>query len=227
MIYARQVRPEYQESPLDIIDEWPEDVVLAGNHCLNTHTIPLYNRFMEYWEEAFNELESIKNHDGYNCYQTTTEAILCFFPPEHKQKYSTKEIHQWKSILAEMCYREDEATICKALQLMTGKVWDYTQIHGCCQRDWQGMIYCTENWNQEARKAFEIEYFNLGTEWIIHDGDNVPDSPEDICGFSIYCATWDEDETRRIIADAANVDPVDVVMYAYDGDVITAKYRIA
>lgn len=89
------------------------------------------------------------------------------------------------------------------------------------------MIYCTENWNQETRKAFEIEYFNLGTEWIIHDEDNVPDSPEDICGFGVYCATWDEDETRQTIADAVNVDPVDVMMYAYDGDVITAKYRIA
>lgn len=227
MIYARQIRPECQESPLFLFDEWPEDMILTGNRRLNFHTTPLYDRFVDQWEMLYNALEDIRARNGWAVYGTATEAIMDYFPPEHKPKYSTRDIRMWKSILAEMCNKEENALICKALELMTGKTWGYTTLHGCCQGDWQNIIYCADNWSRETLREFEMEYFNMGSEWLIHDGTEAPETPEDIEGFTVYCATYDEDEIRRIIADAAGGNPEDVVMYAYDGDIVTAKYRIA
>lgn len=227
MTYARQVRPELQESPYMLGDDYPDDLILCGNRSYQEHTTEEYDAFLGNWEYVYEAMEYCRNGCVDRWYSTITEAIMDNFPPQHKQKYSSRDIHEWKSILEEMCYREDKETICKALQLMTGKSWSTSTIHGCSQGDWQTIIYCSDTWNSSSIREFEMMYFNLGTEWIIHDGDSVPESPEDIDGFSVYCATWDEDEARRILADAACDKPENVVMYAYDGDIVKAKYRVA
>ena len=36
-IYARQIAPEYQESPLFLEGSWPEKVYVFGNRRLNQH----------------------------------------------------------------------------------------------------------------------------------------------------------------------------------------------
>lgn len=40
-IYAKQISPEYQESPLFLGDEfWPEGIILDGNRDYKSRTIP-------------------------------------------------------------------------------------------------------------------------------------------------------------------------------------------
>lgn len=227
MIYARQIRPEYQESPLMWGDIYPDDLIVCGNRHYQNHTIDVYDLFMDNWEFVYDAMKDCAEKYEYRRYNTVTEAIMDNFPPQHKRKYTSRDIHAWKSILEEMCYREEEKTICKALDLITGRSWNFTEIHGCCQGDWQTVIYCTDTWNSSALREFEMEYFNLGTEWMIHDGSEAPETPEDIDGYTVYCATYDDDETRRIIADSAGVDPADVIMYAYDGTEMIIKYKVA
>lgn len=227
MIYARQIRPELQESPLQYDECYPYDMIVCGNRYYQNHTIDVYDLFMDNWEFVYDAMKDCAEKYEYRRYNTVTEAIMDNFPPQHKQKYSSRDIHAWKSILEEMCYEEEEVTICKALDLITGKSWDTTEIHGCCQGDWQTIIYCTDTWNRAALREFEMEYFNLGSEWMIHEGTEAPETPEDINGFTVYCATYDDDEIRRIIADAACGNPDEVVMYAHDGMSLTDNYRIA
>ncbi len=57
---------------------------------------------------------------------------------------------------------------------------------------------------------FETGYFNTGTEWIIHDEDYIPEAPEDICGYSMYCYT---DNPAKEIAESEGVSADDVVLY--------------
>ena len=152
-----------------------------------------------------------------------------YFPPEHKEKYSSKNIHEWKRILASLqkCSRSEEARyLCQALQLITGAEWDYSEIRGCCQGDWQNVIYKAASWSSTALEAFEMEYFNLGTEWIIHDEETEPEAPEDINGYGVYITAYDEDETRQQLADAIGCSPEDVVMYAYNGSYSVDTYKL-
>ena len=228
MYYAQQIAPEYQESPLMIFDEWPEDMVFHGNRNYESHTIPVYDDFMDNWRYAWEEVEAIMHGYGGCSFDTVTQAIMHYLKPEHKARYNTREIAEWKAILYDMDYgspSDENKTICKAMSLITGKEWDCTTIRGCCQGDWQEIIYCADKWNREAIEQVESEYFNLGSEWMIHDGEDAPEDPEDISGYTVYCYKWDEDGIRQEIAFHIGCNPDEVVMYAYDGSVMMPKYK--
>ena len=64
-IYAKQISPEYQESPLFLGDEfWPEGIILDGNRDYQSRTIPAYDDIKRYFDEMAEEWEN----DG--CYYT-------------------------------------------------------------------------------------------------------------------------------------------------------------
>lgn len=110
---------------------------------------------------------------------------------------------------------------------MTGERWKAFEIRGCCQSDWQ-RGYCPEAWSREELEAFETEYFNTGSEWIIHDEDGEPESPEEINGYSVYCHGWNSDQIRKEIADAAGeTDPAAVVLYEFTGWSRSPEYKKA
>jgi hypothetical protein len=61
-----------------------------------------------------------------------------------------------------------------------------------------------------------MEYFNTGSEWIIHDEESEPETVKDISGYSVYCYSWNTDGIKKEIADAAGSDPDDVILYEFD-----------
>ena len=217
-IYARQIAPEYQESPLYLGEEfWPEDIILTGNRNYREHTTAPYDAIIANIDSAADDM-------GGNWYKNATEYFNDVFPPYHKAEYSTMDIAHWKRITAEYqtCRREDESTlICQALCLMTGKAYEFNTIRGCFQGDWQEM-YSPVQFGPDFVRNFEIEYFNTGTEWIVHDEEDAPESPEDISGCSMYCYTYNPAEE---IAREGGVDVADVVLYEFDGYTRAAKYK--
>ena len=64
---------------------------------------------------------------------------------------------------------------------------------------------------------FEIMYFNTGTEWIIHEEENEPESPEEISGCSVYCTSWDMEGIKKELTDAACYDPEEIILYEFSG----------
>lgn len=44
MVYAKQIAPEYQESPLFLDGCFPDDIILTGNRHFNSHTTPEYDK---------------------------------------------------------------------------------------------------------------------------------------------------------------------------------------
>ena len=68
-------------------------------------------------------------------------------------------------------------------------------------------------------------YFNTGSEWIIHDEDNTPEGPEDINGYCVYCTAWNEEGIKRELAEAAEVKPEEIIMYAFEGYTHNAIYK--
>ena len=161
-------------------------------------------------------------------YRNATEAITDYLPPDSGNRYSTKAIHELKALVVQFstCHsREENRILCAVLSIVTGQIWEWGIIRGCCQSDWQEIFYPAAEWNKEAITAFETEYFNTGTEWIIHDEDTEPESPGEISGYSVYCVGWNEDQIRKELADASGEAPENIVMYAFDGWTKTAKYK--
>ena len=86
------------------------------------------------------------------------------------------------------------------------------------------MVY-PARYGREWLAEFECEYFNTGEEWLVHDSDTAPESPEDIDGYTVYLHEWRDEEKRAELADAIGCAPEDLIMYAYAGERRSAVYR--
>ena len=219
-VYAKQVPPEYQESPLflgDTLLGWPDNIIVDGNNDYNSHKTKQYEAVVDHFEEASYELA----HWEWREYQEISieEYLVDMFPPAGRSSYTEEEISRWQEILK----LNSIDNRCKAISLITGKKYSYTCLRGCCQSEWNYMYYPVEDWTNESLCAFESEYFNTGTEWIVHDEENEPEEPDEINGFSMYCHSYDPKEE---IAKMMGVDPSYVVLYEFDGFTEIAKYKI-
>lgn len=229
-IYAKQVAPEWQESPLFIDDCFPDNIAVCGNRDYTAHLPELFEKVQTVLTQG--ELAEVLKYpkEWANWYKNATEAINDYLPPEHGGRYSTNAIHALKNYVVEFascpCSREYEI-LCKVLSIVTGKKWDHRMISGCCQGDWNYIFYPVDEWTREQIEVFEIEYFNTGSEWIIDDGEFDPenDSPLNINGCSIYCTSWNEEGIKQEIADAEGTSPKNVVLYAFAGYTRTPQYR--
>lgn len=233
-IFARQIAPEYQESPLFMSDwfDWDaEKLSVCGNGYFCEHKSELFERVEQALESDLSYiLDGIK--DGSTEYYTTaTEAITDYLPPEKcGKRYSTREIHELRELVLDYAgsyaARDCDNIVCDVLSIVSGERYDCRTIRGSSQGDWNTVYYAVSAWNDEALENFETEYFNTGSEWIIHDEPNEPEAPEDITGYSVYCHGWNTDGIRREIAECAGVSPEDVVLYEYAGYSKVAKYHL-
>lgn len=229
-IYARQISPEYQESPFFMVG--PEDmypgVIFKGNRYFNSHTTPEYDAIRNGLDDLTNTIDTDGKFIPGVWYDNLTEAVNDLMPaPLHKARYSTRDIKAWREIASEWYITTHEnALVCRAMQLVTGKAYDYTTIRGCVQGDWQEILYPADEYDRDALKMLEADYFNLGTEWIIHDESSDPETPDEISGYSVYCYGWNADQIRAELADAAGADPEDVIMYEYAGSYTIPKYEL-
>lgn len=191
-IKAYQVAPERQESPLWLIDEMFEGLEIYGNRDFKRHTSTTFDEVLECLECGdFSNFE-------FTGYKAERLEELC-------NKYGTRGA-------------DDEEIIAEALSVATGQKWEYKQISGCCQSDWNYIYYRSDRWTTKALEYFEIEYFNTGDEWRIEDeeGDDMG---------SVYTHEWNDDERKREIAENIGANPDDVTLYLFDGWTKTAKYK--
>jgi hypothetical protein len=214
-IYAKQVPPEYQESPLFLGDEfWPDDVFVFGNRDYNQHadTLNDLKTALENIVEVFDDMQQ-----GQGWTNDLAYAIHCELPEEYRREYSRPERLKMVELANEYCFAksyEENDVLCKVLELITGKTWDNGTIRGSCQGDWQEIIFPAE-YGREWLEEFETEYFNTGTEWIIDpDGDNI----------SVYAHGWNNEQIRAELAAAVGVEPENIILQAFSGWSKTAVY---
>lgn len=213
-MYARQISPEYQESPLFWGDEcFPEDIILTGNRQYNSHTTKAWDRLSNA-EDAADQIRYIQDRSPWACYNTVTDALNDILTRDDGKGYTTRQVHAWKKLLEDWQDTEREKAL--ALELITGTPYDWHEIRGTCQGEWQ-MLFCPEDWTPEAVQAFEIEYFNMGTEWIIHDEEADPEGPEDVQGYGVYAHGWNVEEIRKELAEIAGCNPEELTLWAVSG----------
>ena len=120
-IYARQIAPEYQESPLFYDGSWPEKVYVFGNRHYNQHDEYLQN-IRKAMEEAADEWDALQV--GHGWYTSWIEVLEDILAPEGKRgEYSRAERLQWADICRRYCEArssEENDILCEALELING-----------------------------------------------------------------------------------------------------------
>ena len=222
-IYAKQVPPEYQESPL-FFGDWPENVYVFGNDRFMDHAGRLEDirRGLENIADALEDMQSGRG------YTNNLHSVIWYeLPRDNGTGYTRAERLQFIDLAREYCYTRDfsgaNKALCAALELITGQQWEYGTIRGCCQSDWNCIIYPAK-YGRDWLEAFETEYFNTGSEWTIHDDETPPESPENITGYNVYCLGWSPEKIRAEIADFSNTSPENVVLFEFSGWSRSAAY---
>jgi hypothetical protein len=218
-IIAQQVPPEYQESPLFLGDEFfPDNVAVFGNRDYKERTFPAFDRVYSalYEGELLQAWDDL--HDGHG-YKSWADALADLVPAENRGPYTREERKTtWYKIMErfEFSRRQNHNEIyCKALELMTGKAWETATIRGCCQGDWQEIIYPAE-YGPEWLQVFETEYFNTGSEWQLDpDGENV----------SCYVTSWKTEDIKKELANAYGCKPEEITLLKFTGWTRSANYE--
>lgn len=115
MIYARQIAPEWQESPIFLDGMFPENIVVTGNRDYIIRTTAEYDRVLDTLESYAEVLESSWEY-GYKC---ATEAAIDLLQPV-KGKFSTGNIHALKGYFSRYgtwSSRDDKEIIARVLSL--------------------------------------------------------------------------------------------------------------
>ena len=193
-IKAYQIAPEYQESPLSLFDEWMEGLEIYGNR-----------NYIRRTSETFDKVLECLDYGDFSDFEFTG-------PKADRLEYLCNEYYTQGA--------NNEAIIAESLSVVTGQKWEYTQIYGCSQSEWNYIYYRPDEWPEKALQYFEIEYFNTGDEWHIEgeEGDDLG---------SVYTHEWNDDEKKREISENIGVDPEEVTLYLFDGWTKTAKYKEA
>lgn len=215
-IIAKQVPPEHQESPLFYGDEfWPENVFVFGNRDYNQHAGTL-NELRTALENIVEVFDDMQHGQGWT--DNLAHAIHCELPEEYRREYSRPERLKMVELANNYCFAksyDENDILCEVLELITGKTWNSSTIWGCCQGDWQNIIFPAE-YDREWLKHFEAEYFNTGSEWIVDpDGDSV----------SIYAHGWNNDLIREELAAAVGAKVEEIQLHAFTGWKRTAEYE--
>ena len=224
-LYARQVPPEHQESPLFLFGEWPENVYVFGNHHFNAHDEEL-QKIRNGLQEAAGEFDSLQL--GHGWYENWMDILEDYLPPrESRGPYTREERKIWIDLCDQYCEArsaDENDILCDALELITGQKWENGVLRGCSQGDWQEIIYPAE-YGRKWLDHFETEYFNTGTEWIIHEEEEKPENPEDISGCSVYCYGWNPDMIRAELAEHSGITPEHITLYSFGGWSRAAEYE--
>lgn len=222
-IFARQIAPEFQESPLFHGDEFfPDNINVYGNDRYNEHCMEIFNTVWNvlYHGELLGEWEKLNDH-GSGWYNSWAEALEDIIPPKGRAAYTRDErknkIPELLNRFSECHSSMEESILCEVLEIITGKSWGHSTIRGCCQGDWQKVVYPSDEWTKAALEEFETEYFNTGSEWVIHDEDGEPKDLGEISGYNMYCHGWNDDQIRAEILKEAGKDGDEVILYKFDG----------
>lgn len=224
-IYARQIPPEYQASPLyygkfeiNMTELWP-GISLDGNRDFIAVKTAEFEQAERATNDAAEEYNTGKEWTGE---PVTIRDALRDYEIEKKngKAWTPRELGQWKRLFRDYDRnpwdgRNAERRILDALELITGEPYESATLRGCIQRDWITCYYPRNKYDDAALEKLEKELFNTGEEWTIYDDD--PDENPDADRFSMYVYAWDDDEKRREIADAAGGDPADVELHEFTG----------
>lgn len=225
-IFAFQVNPEYQESPLDCYEMFPDNIAVLGNDRMNEHIPKRCEKALEtlhndsFWGDI-NDPERAE-------YADAADVLGDWLPRENGAAYNASECSAFAEHLLHGDLDDDADALAALMSLVEGKPWESRTIRGTCQSDWNEIAYQVEEWPDEALSAFECEYWNMGDEWIVYEVDDTAlekidledvtrDDLEGACEISscTYTHEWCDEKMKNEIAAAFSVAPEDIVLLKF------------
>ena len=241
---AKQIAPEYQESPMltcgmfENFDTW-EDVSFMGNNHLIERETPILEEILANIDDACCDYYELVNNPISSPYSSIAEIVDDYFTYTTENKPTTDA--EWEEIFTawpDSRGAEERNILCSILSLLTGKEYDWKQITGSCQSDWQYIYYPADEYDKKAIEHLEAEYFNTGEEWLIFEEPvEIEESKlENACEiaeeeysftFTVYCTSWKDEEKRKEIADEIGCNPEEVLLFEFDHYVKQPIYKLA
>lgn len=231
--YAAQVAPEDQDPNFDRCNWWGWTV--TGNRDYEGFTTAEYDKLFGTMcsggcllDEMLDLYQQMKDGDRHALY-STLEELLQEELGDYNRDWTPEQLEQWKEILS-FDYSKpgsrlaEENMKCKALSLLCNREYDYKEIHGDCQSDWQRCYYPKDEENLLG--DLEMQYFNTGEEWDVVDAEELKDrgepTPEDGVDImrmeSIYCSAYvDGFRARENLAHILDCRPEEIKMWRWKG----------
>ena len=211
-IYAKTLNPEsYDYRVYDISNDDGNTVIIDGGRDYpnidNTGYLTKIKKLIGEYSDY--ELEVYHNN--------SIMDFLDYYLPkkENGKRLSPKEAHVIKQALET---ERDADIICDCLSIITGKIYLMRGLRGCCQGDYIEAYYPVEDGIQKYLNWIEAWYFGTGTEIMVHEEDSIPNSSEEVCGWTFYTDSWKiEDIKEEIKANCGykDTDDVEVVLWLY------------
>lgn len=214
--YAVQVPPVEQKSDFDDIEK--EAVVFYGNRDFVPVGEGLLQNCLEQWNDAtetpgFDDPEKrdkLLADEFPKALPTDLDALVSLY---YKGKDSTSEFRRL------------------ILSAATGKDYDYLEVNGDVQREWQDVYYPTDEWSADMIRDLGVRYFNNGSAWFCVDaGDAESEDPEQLWksqdGFYHYSTEWNDEKIRQELADNVGCDPEYLKMFPFAGYITTPSWNM-
>lgn len=208
-IIAKQVPPEYQESPWEYQSDLYTRLVAMGNRD--------YGDFGD--DDLMEIIEFAENWAGYTLedYDEYFEDVASYFTEDEEVIAELKKILEYREIDHGNRWRHNEKKYCKVLNILVGGNWEYKRGRGCAQSEWQDFYYDADEYKNIDYVI--MEYFNEGTEWICwQEGDDEDN------GCSVYCYSWKDEDIKKEIMRAMGGDEVE--LRKFTGWSRLAKYEV-
>ncbi len=229
-LVCRQVAPENQGEWLIDDLKGMEGFAIYGNRDfididrLNTYGLFDESR-MTGLEALLEDFENIMDYNEENPEEEFMESIEYYIDTELTDE---KKIAIMDIIIESIESKSDidyEEAIMKIIEVIDGRKLEVTMIHGCCQRDWQYMIYDTEMVDPQMVESY---YFNKGSEWEVgyvkyEDNEEVDFETVELDDYQ-YTTEWSTVKIRKEFEECYGIDEKDVVMLEFDGYIKTPKY---
>ena len=176
-LYARQINPSEQTSPFwEDTETW--DGILLYEPIRKYAVDPHYKSILEVLQNYFDVSQDIADS---RCgeYDSIAEYINDVSPRQDNKPYTEEQLTGWDDAAKSYNFPKADGYnpysriydemwgICKALSLVSGEEFDWKEIHGCCQGEYNRVIYPESRFSEQDIRNFECEFFNLGTEWCV------------------------------------------------------------
>ena len=221
-LYCKQVAPEYQESNFSLYGKEElfdiyNGIIITGNNDFNG----LVTNEWEQMEKAINEgiiYDELEYCNGsVKEYRDILESYFYF-----DQRLTDEQVISMEKVLMEEML-PNRKLLAKLYGYITGKVYDYKQITGCVQRDWNYIYFPVSEYTEKQLEYIEIEYFNNGNEYIVYETDETIDSVEqlkqlDNCDFyQIYTHEYNEQKELEEIKGYCYSNIDDIIIFRFAG----------
>lgn len=218
MYYVKEFSPEETNSEyfFDFVGEGL--TIIGGDRCRDYGDV-------DGWKKIIDNISEWRYYA-----KTLTEAVNDILPAKaNGKKYGGKDISRLRDLIDSYAehYSIDGEDIAELLSIVNGKEYTACGIYGCCQGDYAEVIMPKSEYSREYIDEIECYYFNLGTEVMIHDGDNEPETAGEIDGYCEYIPMigYSEDIKAKL-AEWLGCDENEITYYAFVGYTQTAEHKI-